>query len=130
MSLLDTLKTLDPTDDSLWTDDGLPALDAVKTITGDKKLTRQSVNDVALGLTRSNVTEYVAAPTPAVAEEVTIATEVIEEPVDTSYRAAILHYQESQRIQNELKQSKAKALRDAGFTVEDVLLAFPQLKRK
>jgi hypothetical protein len=129
MSLLETLKTLDPADDSLWTDDGLPALDAVKAITGDKKLTRQSVNDVALGLTRSNVTSYEAAPVSATRVEEK-PVEPIVEAVDNSYHAAVLLYQESQRIKAEQKQAKAQALREAGFTVEDVLVAFPQLKRR
>ena len=60
--LLNVLKSLDPLDDTAWTDDGLPALDAVKAITGDAKITRKSINDVALGLTRSNVGEYIAPP--------------------------------------------------------------------
>lgn len=73
--LLTVLKTLDPADDTLWTDDGLPALDAVKSLTGDAKVTRAAINKVALGLTRDNVTTY-EAPQEAVVEP-----EVAKEPV-------------------------------------------------
>jgi DNA-binding transcriptional MerR regulator len=76
-NLLDTLKTLDPTDDSLWTDDGLPALDAVKAVTGLDKVTRANINKVALGLTRSNVVDYVA-PESADKEEEIVETQVVE----------------------------------------------------
>ena len=75
--LLDVLKSLDPNDDSLWTDDGLPALDAVKALSGDKKLTRQALNDVALGLTRTTVASYDTPPAKAVTE-VTVETKVEE----------------------------------------------------
>ena len=131
MSLLDTLKALDPADDSLWTDDGLPALDAVKTLTGDTKISRKAINDVALGLTRANVLEYVAPPTQATPEAAVVEQPVVEEaPVDTSYQAAISHYQASMVAENELKMARVIALKSAGFTAEDALMAFPQLKRK
>ena len=84
MSLLDTLKALDPLDDTLWTDDGLPALDAVKTLSGDARLTRSAINKVALGLTRTNVAEYTAAPEPAVEAVVEEAAVVVETTVALS----------------------------------------------
>lgn len=76
--LLTVLKTLDPTDDTLWTDDGLPALDAVKTLAGDAKVTRAAINKVALGLTRENVTTYEA---PSAATEPEVAPEPVVEVV-------------------------------------------------
>ena len=82
MDLLAVLKTLDPTNDSLWTDDGLPALDAVKAATGDSKITRSALNKVALGLTRDNVATY-EPPTKAEESEVSSDT-VVEAPIVTT----------------------------------------------
>lgn len=78
MSLLEKLKTLDPTDASLWTADGLPKLDAVSQLVG-KAVTREEVNSVAFGLTKSNVATYTPpadkvekAPAPAQVAEPTV----------------------------------------------------------
>ena len=80
MSLLDSLKTLDPTDDSLWTEDGLPTIEAAKAVSGLTKLTRSQINEVALGLTRANVTEFTTAPVVATEE---VVTEAVVETVVT-----------------------------------------------
>lgn len=81
MSLLDSLKTLDPLDDTLWTDDGLPTIEAAKVISGDKKLTREAINKVALGLTRSNVTEYDVSFSSWVEDEVKEVAPIVEKSV-------------------------------------------------
>lgn len=62
VDLLSVLKSLDPFDETVWTDDGLPALDAVKALVGDSELTRDDINKVALGLLRDNVATYTAPP--------------------------------------------------------------------
>jgi hypothetical protein len=106
MNLLETLKALDPTDDSLWTDDGLPALDAVKAITGDKKLTRQALNDIALGLTRTNVAEYtpLTKATDVQPEEV-----IVEETVELDDRIA----REREAVAGFLQTATEQRLSDA-----------------
>lgn len=84
--MLELLKTLDPADDTLWTDDGLPSLSAVQTLVGDATITRDDINKVALGLVRSNVTEYtvpakkVAKKAKEEVEETPVVAEVIETP--------------------------------------------------
>lgn len=82
--LLETLKALDPTDDSLWTDDGLPSLAAVQELVGSD-VTREAINEVAAGLTRITVTDYVAPikkSKKAKVEEPVVAEPVVEEPQD------------------------------------------------
>lgn len=60
--LLDTLKNLDPTDATLWTDDGLPVIAVVQTLMSDTTITREAINKVALGLTKDTVKDYTVAP--------------------------------------------------------------------
>jgi hypothetical protein len=106
MNLLETLKALDPTDDSLWTDDGLPALDAVKAITGDKKLTRQALNDIALGLTRTNVAEYTPLTKGA---DVQPEEVIVEETVELDDRIA----REREAVAGFLQTATEQRLSDA-----------------
>lgn len=47
------LSSLDVTNDGQWTSDGLPRLDALKTMTGDATLTRDAVNAALPGFTRT-----------------------------------------------------------------------------
>jgi hypothetical protein len=84
--MLELLKTLDPTDDTLWTEDGLPSLSAVQALLGDNAITRDDINKVALGLVRANVAEY-TVPAKKVKkakdEEVVVTPEVVvEQPQD------------------------------------------------
>jgi hypothetical protein len=122
MSLLDTLKGFSPEDDSLWTDDGLPSIDAVKAATGDKKVTRDAINKAALGLTRTNVAEYVAPPEANVAEEVVAQpTVTVEEaPVALEGVAALLAEIEAVRATIAAKQATASdiAKEVAALTVQ------------
>jgi len=60
--LLDTLKSLDPTDATLWTDDCLPVIAIVQTLMSDTTITREAINKVALGLTKDTVKDYTVAP--------------------------------------------------------------------
>jgi hypothetical protein len=46
------LKQLDPKDDNQWTADGLPRIDAVRTLVGDQTISREDVNAAALGFNR------------------------------------------------------------------------------
>lgn len=71
MDLLEALKSLDVTDDSLWTDEGLPTIDATKAASGLTKVTRSLINEVALGLTRQNAKDFVPLNAEPVAESVT-----------------------------------------------------------
>jgi polyribonucleotide nucleotidyltransferase len=90
--LLDVLKALDPNDATLWTDDGLPMLDAVKALTGDSKLTRSALNKVALGLTRDTVATYTTAPVDAsvaTVEEVIVVEEPVQSLSQDEVKAAI-----------------------------------------
>jgi len=122
MSLLDTLKGFSPEDDSLWTDDGLPSIDAVKAATGDKKVTRDAINKAALGLTRTNVAEYVAPPETNVVEEVVAQpTVTVEEaPVALEGVAALLAEIEAVRATIVAKQAAASdiAKEVAALTVQ------------
>ena len=47
VDLLSVLKSLDPFDETVWTDDGLPALDAVKALAGNPELTREDRSEGA-----------------------------------------------------------------------------------
>jgi ribosomal silencing factor RsfS len=76
VDLLSVLKSLDPFDETVWTDDGLPALDAVKALVGDSELTREDINKVALGLLRDNVATYTTPPKASKKQK-----EVVEEIV-------------------------------------------------
>jgi hypothetical protein len=122
MSLLDTLKGFSPEDDSLWTDDGLPSIDAVKAATGDKKVTREAINKAALGLTRTNVAEYVAPPEANVVEVVAAQpTVTVEEaPVALEGVAALLAEIEAVRATIAAKQATASdiAKEVAALTVQ------------
>ena len=51
-TLLEGLRTLDPTNDAHWTAEGLPRLAVLEELTG-KNVTRQDVNATAPGLTRN-----------------------------------------------------------------------------
>lgn len=122
MSLLDTLKGFSPEDESLWTDDGLPSIDAVKAATGDKKVTRDAINKAALGLTRTNVAEYIAPPEANVVEEVVAQpTVTVEEaPVALEGVAALLAEIEAVRAIIVAKQAAASdiAKEVAALTVQ------------
>lgn len=48
------LVLLVPTDDDHWTEDGLPRMDAMKSLTGDGSLTRKAVTDAWPGFTRAS----------------------------------------------------------------------------
>jgi len=59
--MLEKIKQLNVLDDKSWTSDGLPAISAVKAITGDETITRADINKVAFGLTRENVKTWVSS---------------------------------------------------------------------
>lgn len=77
--LLEVLKGLNPDDNSVWTEDGLPSLEAVRLLT-KRSVTRAEINKVALGLTRTTVTGFV----PVEKEVVSTVTTAIEEVVTKS----------------------------------------------
>lgn len=124
MSLLDTIKAFDPLDDSLWTDDGLPVIDAVKAATGDAKITRKTINDVALGLTRTNVVDYVPLTkandvTPAVQAEVVVENQVEDDRI-AQERASVLGFLQTateQRLSNAEKLAKLQA---TGLSISEI----------
>lgn len=47
MNIKEALSTLDPGDDSQWTNEGLPRIDVVANLTGDKSLKRPDITSVA-----------------------------------------------------------------------------------
>lgn len=64
----ETLALLDSGDDSHWTDDGLPRLDVVSSLSG-VKVTRDDVNQIAPGFSRGGTTTGGAPKTDAAAVE-------------------------------------------------------------
>ncbi len=60
MDIKQALASLDPSDDEVWTDDGLPRVDAVAEIM-DEQVTRQQITDADPMLSRSSAPDMVAA---------------------------------------------------------------------
>lgn len=113
MNLLDILKDLDPLDDTLWTDDGLPVIDIVRALANDTKITRGSINRVALGLTRDTVTEYTSSPQAAVpVEEDVVSVDVVDtlEVVPLTGVDALLAEIETLRVSIVTKQEGAAVI--------------------
>jgi ribosomal silencing factor RsfS len=99
VDLLSVLKSLDPFDETVWTDDGLPALDAVKALVGDSELTRDDINKVALGLLRDNVATYTTPPKASKKQK-----EVIEETVpEAPLAVAVIPADDQDALQVELQ---------------------------
>jgi ribosomal silencing factor RsfS len=99
VDLLSVLKSLDPFDETVWTDDGLPALDAVKALVGDSELTRDDINKVALGLLRDNVATYTTPPKVSKKQK-----EVIEEIVpEAPLAVAVIPADDQDALQVELQ---------------------------
>lgn len=53
--ILDALAKLNPADDSQWTEDGLPKMDTLKSLSGVFNLTRDQVTAAAPGFSRANM---------------------------------------------------------------------------
>lgn len=51
--IAEALKTIDPTNDALWTEDGAPLIAEVQRITGDDTVTREQINDALPGFART-----------------------------------------------------------------------------
>lgn len=51
--ILETVTKLDKTDDTQWTDDGLPRVEVVKALVDDSTLTRAQINEAAPGFSRN-----------------------------------------------------------------------------
>lgn len=66
-----TIRALDPEDDSLWTQDGLPRIDVVAKAAGMSGLTRSDLNGAGSGLDRESLR---AAAAPAVPSEAAAST--------------------------------------------------------
>jgi hypothetical protein len=81
--MLEKIKQLNVLDDKSWTSDGLPAISAVKAITGDESITRADINKVAFGLTRENVKTWIPnePKTETAVEAVPVAPAVPELPL-------------------------------------------------
>lgn len=60
-AIAEALQSLDHADDTLWTDDGAPRVDAVQRITNDDKITRAQINDALPGFVRKG-TDSVTEP--------------------------------------------------------------------
>lgn len=82
MDLRSALSQLDPTDDSQWTQDGLPLLDVLGTLT-NTKVTRQQIAKIAPEFTRSNPIVPEAPPVEGpVSVEPVAETPTAEPPVE------------------------------------------------
>jgi hypothetical protein len=60
-AIKEILDTLDITEDTNWTDDGMPALDVIQALANDETITRGQVNDASPGFVRQ-VGEAKTAP--------------------------------------------------------------------
>ncbi len=71
-SILDALKSLDPTDDSHWTVDGFPKVPVIQVLCEDSAITRNAVTEAWPELTRAKAPELLGshAPMEQDAEEV------------------------------------------------------------
>jgi hypothetical protein len=111
----------------MWTDDGLPAIDAVRIVTGDSKVTRKMINDVALGLTRINVLEYVPLSKAAneVAEPIVVEAteEVSSEEADrlAQERASVIGFLQTATEQRLSDAEKLDKLLATGLTVSEIV---------
>lgn len=79
VKILEALGTFDVKDDSYWTGDGLPLVEAVQHLAGDLTVTRASITDAAPGFSRSTpslapIVEAAATPAPD-AEQPPVTTE-------------------------------------------------------
>lgn len=52
--IIEALSQFDTNEDSYWTEDGLPLLEAIHHLTGDETITRQMVTELAPGFSRIN----------------------------------------------------------------------------
>lgn len=114
-TLLETIKTLDPNDATLWTSDGLPKLDKLSLALGSN-VTRTEVNAVAFGLTKDNVATWVA---PASKEPVVEAAEPVVD-IDTQnaqLRDEIKTLSDTYSEKKALAMSLQKELDDLGANI-------------
>lgn len=56
------LTKLDPKEDAHWTSTGLPSVEAVRELSGDKEVSRQDIQNLAPKLTREEATKLAADP--------------------------------------------------------------------
>jgi acid stress-induced BolA-like protein IbaG/YrbA len=99
-SIIDALKLLEPTNDGHWTADGLPRVDVLAEMVGDKALKRGDVTKAAPTFTRENpTTEVVEAlekdeeqdvfqPVEEIGAQAKIKVKVVQEDLDEQLRVA------------------------------------------
>lgn len=88
MDIKAALSQLDKNNDDHWTTNGLPRLDVLKDLTGDKSVTRKMVTDADPSFTRETMPGTAGTPEAEVAVEVDSPpdqdADISEEPAETS----------------------------------------------
>jgi len=81
MNIVEALNTLDPKNDDQWTADGLPRMDVVEGLVGDKSITRADVTNAAPDFTRETAAD-VPDPDPAAGEDAVPTPDAANEAAD------------------------------------------------
>lgn len=77
--IIDALSQFDIEDDSYWTEDGLPLLDAIQHIAQDETITREMVTTAAPGYSRINPSLELGVVSAEVPPEVVVTEDPVEE---------------------------------------------------
>ncbi len=83
MNIVDALANLEPSDDSHWTDNGLPRMDMLQKLTNTPDLTRKQVTDAAPDFTRASAQARDAEVETPETESVEAPAEAPEAPETT-----------------------------------------------
>lgn len=79
MNLIEAIKSLNPNDDTVWTEDGLPSLSVIKDLTG-KNYSRKQITDALPNYTRAVATNGPATPDPDAGKPDSADPEVEKKP--------------------------------------------------
>jgi hypothetical protein len=130
-TIKEALLKLDPTNDDLWTEDGLPRVDVLSALVG-KALERKDVTDAAPLFTRANpvVDGESAKPVEGAAEETDksefVSTATDEDAARANARATIKELEE-ELVMMDRAQAQLTAARDRN--IKDLEKARQQLAR-
>lgn len=112
MDLKQALSKLNHQDDSHWTSDGLPRIDILAELTGDKELTRKAVTEASPQLTRESFAEALEEEVSDVLSrsmnEVLRSEELTREALEALSTKAEAKLREKKGIEDELRQLWAK----------------------
>lgn len=121
MNLIEALKSLDPNDDSQWTQDGAPLLEVMKELTG-APVSRDAIAAVASGFSRSNplveeaeqsventqATEGTTSKTETSPEVVLDSEDAEDAAVETEFVAATKGFQDAKKRLEKATQAQDK----------------------